>query len=92
MKVAPEDIDAFMEANPLPEEVPPCRACGKVEWVAAYWPEAPEKTICITCCETAEHDDGETGHVWKHDPPERDWCCTHCGQYRRNTNDWPDFD
>lgn len=71
------------------EVAPPCRLCGKTDTVAAYWPEAPEKTVCVECCEGVKHD-GEAGHVWMHDPPERDWTCIHCGQFRRNTNDWPD--
>lgn len=67
-------------------ETPPCRACGKSEWVCAYWPEHPERAICIECCGTAEHHDGETGHVWTHDPAERDYVCDHCGQFARCTD------
>lgn len=72
--------------------VPPCRVCGKSEWVACYREDTPKMAICVECCETAEHDDGETGHVWTYDRGERDYTCDHCGQFRRNTNDWPDDD
>ena len=73
-------------------ETPPCRVCGKNEWVCAYWPDAPEKAICLTCCETAEHDDGETGHVWEYDPAERDRVCDRCGQFARNTDYYDHWD
>ena len=72
-------------------EIPPCRVCGKTEWVGCYWPEAPEKAICVTCCELAEHDDGETGHVWEYDRAEGDRVCDRCGQFARNT-DYYDHD
>ena len=67
-------------------KTPPCRVCGKTEWVAAYWPENPERAVCVECCGTAEHHDGETGHVWSYDRSERDRVCDHCGQFARNTD------
>ena len=67
-------------------KTPPCRVCGKTEWVASYREEAPKKAICIECCATAKHDDGETGHVFTYDPSERDRVCDHCGQFARNTD------
>lgn len=68
-------------------DTPPCRICGKAEWVGCFWPEHPERAICVECCGgDVEHHDGETGHVWTYDPAERDQVCDHCGQFARNTD------
>jgi hypothetical protein len=68
----------------LMAETPPCRVCGLSIWVCIHREDAPEKAICIACCETAKHDDGETGHVWEYERAERDHTCQHCGELRRN--------
>lgn len=71
----------------MSEQTPPCRMCARAEGVACYWPEAPEKAICIECCGMgAEHDDGETGHGFDYDRAERDRVCRYCGQFARNTD------
>lgn len=72
---------------------PPCRVCGRAEDVACFWPDRPEVAICPACCGAgAEHEDGETGHVWKYDRSERDMVCEHCGELARNTDYYDGFD
>lgn len=68
------------------KEAPPCRLCCTNEYVFQYEEDKPEKAICVFCCEKAEHDDGETGHVFVYDPAERDRVCNYCGQFARNTD------
>lgn len=63
---------------------PPCRVCGSAERVGCY-PDDHSKTICPTCCETAEHDDGETGHQFSYTPSEGH-TCDYCGVDRNDTN------
>lgn len=67
-------------------EAPPCRVCAKSEWVGCYHENRPEAAVCVECCATAEHDDGETGHVWTYVRAEQDRVCDHCGQLAGNTN------
>jgi len=60
----------------IPVTAPPCRVCGSGKWVAVYWPDAPERTICMECCGgDVEHADGETGHQWSL----RGEGCDYCG-------------
>lgn len=72
---------------------PPCRICGSSQWVGCYREEAPEQTVCPTCCETAEHDDGETGHQFSYHHPEGH-TCNYCGVNRNDTlwEDATDYD
>lgn len=63
---------------------PPCRACGTNENVGCYREDAPEKTICPSCCESAEHDDGETGHQFTYHRSEGS-TCDYCGVNRNDT-------
>ena len=62
-------------------ETPPCRVCGKIEPVMCFPAEETDraKTICPDCCAEAEHDDGETGHVFKYDSGARESICEKCG-------------
>jgi hypothetical protein len=72
---------------------PPCRVCGKAEWVACYEPEHPERAICVECCgEGPEHHDGETGHGFDYDPTERDRVCRYCGQFAAITDYYDHWD
>ena len=73
-----------MDACVAGAKSPPCRVCGKADPVIVY-PDDHAQTICPDCCGTAEHADGETGHVWEYDRWERDWVCVHCGILRRCT-------
>ena len=63
---------------------PPCRVCLKPDDVICY-PDDHSLTICPTCCDTAEHPDGETGHQFEHNRHERDGECRYCGILRRCT-------
>lgn len=57
-------------------EAPPCRVCGKS---VATWPnDHPERAICMDCCGTADHHDGETGHQYEYDRDERNHLCRYC--------------
>jgi len=62
-------------------KTPPCRVCGKTEPVMCFPIEEADraKTICPDCCATAEHDDGETGHVFNYDASARERICEKCG-------------
>lgn len=57
-------------------EAPKCRVCGGS--VVCWREEAPEQAICMACCETAEHSDGETGHQYEYERGERDHWCRYC--------------
>lgn len=71
-----------------PEAVPPpCRICHRRLNVAIYREEAPEQTVCVYCCEHADHADGEHGHVFAYQRSEGH-TCNYCGIDRNCT----DFD
>lgn len=63
---------------------PPCRVCGKPDDVISY-PKDHSQTICPTCCEKAEHPNGETGHYFYYDQGERTHLCDACGIDRKYT-------
>lgn len=63
---------------------PPCRVCGSNKWVAIYWPDAPDKAVCVECCDSQDHDDGETGHQFSYDRHEGH-TCDYCGINRNDT-------
>lgn len=66
--------------QPMPkDETPPCRICRGRHEVVVYDTKRREDTICQTCCETAMHADGETGHVWEYERSERGNVCQKCG-------------
>lgn len=70
------------------EPAPPCRICGKTEWIAVHDSAHPERAICVECCGgKVEHHDGETGHEFDHEPGEG-LMCRYCGVNIRDT----DFD
>lgn len=68
----------------ISEPTPPCRVCGRTDEVICY-PDDHRWTVCPECCDSAEHQDGETGHGWDHDHWERDRVCRYCGIQRRCT-------
>ena len=45
------------------------------------------ETTGIAWCATAEHDDGETGHVFTYDSGARESICEKCG-IPRDCTDW----
>lgn len=55
---------------------PVCRVCNKP--VAVWRTEQPEQAICMDCCATAEHPDGETGHQFEYVRGERTYSCRYC--------------
>lgn len=57
---------------------PPCRVCHSAKDVICY-PDDHGQTVCPECCDKAEHADGETGHQFDYDRPERSWDCRYCG-------------
>jgi len=63
----------------------PCRICHKSEWVGVYDIAHPERWICVECCPTVEHFDGETGHQFDYERGEG-WMCRYCGILREHTN------
>lgn len=71
-------------------ETPPCRVCGKPDAVICY-PDDHAQTVCPDCCATADHQDGEHGHVWEYSRADRDHECVHCGVLRQCT-DYQEFD
>lgn len=62
----------------LANGTPPCRVCNKTTDIICY-PDDLCQAICPACCDTAQHADGETGHVWKYDYDERTEACEKCG-------------
>ena len=59
-------------------DAPNCRVCGGP---IVTWPiDHPEHAICMDCCGTAEHPDGETGHQYEYERDERDYWCRYCSQ------------
>jgi len=64
---------------------PPCRMCGKPDEVICYEPDNLASAICPECCDKAEHPDGETGHQFVHQRPERDYACQYCGILKNAT-------
>lgn len=73
----------------MTEPTPPCRLCGKTDHVGIYRRDAPEQTICTTCCGgDVEHHDGETGHQFEYERGEGHMC-VYCGINRNDAG--PDY-
>lgn len=64
------------------DKTPPCRECGRTEWVAVWHPARPDETICMECCDQAEHADGETGHFFDRGSALAVSSCIYCGTER----------
>jgi hypothetical protein len=65
-------------------DTPTCRVCGMRDSIIVY-PDEHALAICPSCCEVAEHPDGETGHRFFYEPGEREHYCNYCGIPRNYT-------
>ena len=74
-----EKYFALIEVARSNHTCPPCRVCLSSEHVGVFDPLNLFLAICPECCGTANHPDGETGHVWEYDRSERGNVCQKCG-------------
>lgn len=83
----PDMMDLILNAHIKAKTMttPPCRICNQSGPVICY-PDDHSQTICPECCDKTDHQNGEKGHEWKHNPHERGHECDHCGILRRLTD------
>lgn len=92
-KTVMKKYEAFVSETPKPpiqSSSPPCRVCKKPDEVICY-PDDHSQTVCPECCDKATHADGEEGHVWEYERPERRHICKYCGIPRECTAYEDDF-